>query len=156
MGTIRLFAIVVAGFGMLAACQTPAEPAPEISPAVEAATGEAETAMACAVIESSGWEAFINRMPGVDAKPTITVVGKVTVPTSGYEFNWQEGPLDRSAMPVLMLKLEPVAPDGISLPALTTEQVVYKADALPNGYRGVKVFCGGELLAEITDILEVS
>ncbi len=121
---------------------------------VEEAAPVAETE-SCAVLESRDWEAWINKMPGVDMVPTIHVIGKVDVRTGGYTFTWEEGPLDRSAVPALRLKLVPVAPDGMATMAITTEDVKYEAPALSSGYSRVIIGCGSTTLAEITEIMDV-
>ena len=169
MTAFRL-ALAAASALAMAACTTESAPEPvdlsaeqpvEVTTpetvTIEEVAGEAvpvEDTEACAILESSGWEAWINKMPGVGMTPTIHVIGQVTVRTGGYTFEWQEGPLDRSAMPALRLKLVPVAPDGMATMAITTEDVKYEAPALATGYRSVIIGCGGETLAEITEITE--
>ncbi|MEQ9507031.1 MAG: hypothetical protein RLO80_12270 [Hyphomonas sp.] len=173
MTALRTALIAAASAFALAACTTETAPEPadlaaeqpvEVTvpeTAEETVTIEEEVAEeavpveetdACDVLESSGWEAWINKMPGPGATPTIHVIGKVTVRTGGYTFEWQEGPLDRSAMPALRLKLVPVAPTDMAMQALTTEDVKYEAPALATGYRSVIIGCGSETLAEITEI----
>lgn len=125
---------------------------------VTVSTGEPSTmpeSEACAVIGSRGWEAWVNKMPGPDMQPKIHVVGQVDVPTGGYTFEWQEGPLDRSAHPALRLTLVPIAPDGMALQAITTMEVKYEAPALATGYSRVLISCGGAPLAEIKQITDV-
>lgn len=113
-----------------------------------------DDAKACDILGSSGWEAWINKMPGVGMTPTLHVVGKVEVRTGGYTFGWKEGPMDRSAIPKLRLKLVPVAPTGMAMQAITTEDVKYEAPALASGYSGVMISCGGTVIAEITEITD--
>lgn len=110
---------------------------------------------ACAVLDSRGWEAWINKMPGPGAVATLHVIGKVDVRTGGYTFTWQEGPMDRSAVPALRLKLVPKAPDGMATMAITTEDVAYQAPALSSGYSRVIISCGGTTLGEITEVMDV-
>lgn len=107
----------------------------------------------CDILDSRDWEAWLDVMPGIDPSPTIHVVGKVDVRTGGYTFEWQEGPLDRSAMPALRLRLIPVKPDDMALQAITTEEVHYAAPATAS-YSRVLVACGGETIAEIDEITE--
>lgn len=107
----------------------------------------------CDILDSRDWEAWLDVMPGIDPSPTIHVVGKVDVRTGGYAFEWQEGPLDRSAMPALRLRLIPVKPDDMALQAITTEEVHYAAPAIAS-YSRVLVACGGETIAEINEITE--
>ncbi len=121
---------------------------------VEEAAPMAETE-SCAVLESRGWEAWINKMPGPGAVATVHVVGEVDVRTGGYTFTWEEGPMDRSAVPALRLRLVPKAPDGMATMAITTEAVKYEAPALSSGYSRVIISCGGTTLGEITEIMDV-
>jgi len=106
----------------------------------------------CDVLESRDWAAWVNLMPGPDASPTVHVTGKVDVRTGGYTFDWQTGPLDRSATPKLRLKLIPIAPDGMATMAITTEEVNYAAPAGGIEYSGVLISCGGVTLADIAEI----
>lgn len=71
---------------VLSACA--ATPAPTPSPT------------ACAVGESRDWAAWVNRMPGPGATPTLHVTGKVDVPHGGYTVTARAGAADRSATPV--------------------------------------------------------
>ena len=149
--------VLAAGtLAMVTGCQTPAETTETVTETEVVTAETAPEPAACPVIESSNWQAFINKMPGPDAKASINVSGTVKMPLPGFTFAWAEGPLDRSAMPKLRLKLVPTAPDGMVAQVLTDELVTYKADALVTGYSGVIVSCGDTVLGEITDIPEVS
>jgi len=132
----------------------PPESAEPVIVTVEETVIVEEQPEACDVLDSRDWSAWINKMPGPDAVPAVHVTGKVDVRTSGYTFEWQEGPMDRSAMPTLRLKLVPKAPDGMAMQVISTEEVHYTAPALATGYRGVLVSCGGKTLAEITEITD--
>jgi hypothetical protein len=172
MSSIRIALIAAASAFALAACQNgsapetdapvaesekPVEVTVEKNVTIEEVAGEAapvEESDACAVLESSDWAAWINKMPGVNPEPSVHVTGKVTMRTGGFTFEWQEGPMDRSAIPALRLKLVPVAPDGMATMAITTEEVNYTAPALSSGYSRVIVGCGDTVLAEITEITD--
>lgn len=108
----------------------------------------------CGVLESRDWAAWVNKMPGPDMTPTLHVTGKVDVRTGGYTFEWKQGPLDRSAMPTLRLKLIPKAPDGMATMAITTEEVSWSAPAGTIPYSRVLISCGEVTLGEITEITE--
>jgi hypothetical protein len=159
---------------VLAGCQgAPAETASAAAPAaseapVQVTAGETvrvETVVqeaapvaepeACAVLDSRDWAAWINKMPGPAAVATIHVTGKVDVRSGGYTFSWEEGPMDRFAVPALRLKLVPKAPDGMATMAIATEEVKYQAPALSSGYSRVVIGCGGTTLGEITEIMDV-
>ncbi len=155
MTSLRLLALAAASSAVLAACQTPAAEPPALAPPaseVPVVVGETPVANACAVRDSSGWEAWVNRMPGPGATPTVHVVGKVDVPTGGYTFEWEVGPMDRSMTPALKLELIPVKPDGMATMAITTEDVHYMGPVAGSAYRSITITCGGETLAEITEI----
>jgi hypothetical protein len=106
------------------------------------------------VIASSGWNAWIDRMPGPNDNPTLHVRGTVTVPQDGFTFTWREGPMDRMMPPGLRLILEPRPPE-IGTQVISEEPVAYSGPAFPQGYRVIYVICGEDQLAEITDIEEV-
>ena len=112
----------------------------------------ADDAGACPVLDSRNWTAWVNAMPGPDASPTLHVTGDVDMPTPGFVFEWREGIADRSATPVQRLTLTATPPDGMVAQVLTTETVRYEGPALVTNYGGVIVMCGGEPLAEITDV----
>lgn len=139
------------------AAETPAltEEAETVTVTVEEEVVAVESAPeTCDVLESRDWAAWVNLMPGPDATPTIHVTGKVDVRTGGYTFDWQTGPLDRSATPKLRLKLIPIAPDGMATMAITTEEVHYSAPAGGIEYSGVLISCGTLTLADIPEITE--
>lgn len=108
--------------------------------------------MICPVLESKDWGAHINAMPGPDAKRTLHVYGKVTMPTPGYTFEWIEGRADRSMVPTVRLHLHATAPGGMVSQVLTEEDVQYSGVALTEKYTAVIVMCGETKLAEITEI----
>lgn len=157
---LRFRSVMVAGAALvaLAACaqesestQSPAADGEAATDAEEPATASDESS-ACPVLDSRNWTAWVNAMPGPDAKPTLHVTGDVDMPTPGYAFEWREGMADRSAMPVQRLMLTATPPDGMVAQVLTTETVSYEGPALTTTYGGVIVMCGGEPLAEITDV----
>lgn len=137
---------------MLAGCQNlqgapdaPVQETVAVETAVQAPAPAAEPE-ACDVLDSRDWEAWINRMPEPGAVATVHVAGKVDMRSGGYTFRWEEGPMDRSAVPVLRLKLIPKAPDGTATTAITTEAVSYQAPVLAAGYSRVVIGCGGMTL----------
>ncbi len=161
MNRLSLAALAAAGSLFLTACDNQA-PVPAVPPTVPAEAAEDDLTVApeaapmeetCDILDSRDWEAWLDVMPGIDPTPTIHVVGKVDVRTGGYTFEWQEGPLDRSAMPALRLNLIPVKPDDMALQAIMTEEVHYSAPATVS-YSRVLVACGGETIAEIDEITE--
>lgn len=141
-----------------AASAAPVDAGKPVAETTEPVTPEAapvEDAETCAVLESRDWAAWVNRMPGPGAVPTLHVTGKVDVRTGGYTFEWQKGPLDRSATPALRLKLAPKAPDGMATMAITTEEVKFEEALSGITYSRVIVSCGGITLGEINKIMDV-
>ncbi|WP_375200992.1 hypothetical protein [Hyphococcus sp.] len=116
-------------------------------------TSTPQAAAECPVIEARNWSAWVNAMPGPDAKPMLHVAGDVDLPTPGYDIAWQEGMADRSATPVQRLMLTLTPPDGMAAQVVTTESVKYEGPALTKTYGGVIVLCGGEALAEIDEVV---
>lgn len=158
MSSLRLIALAASAGLILAACDDPSPgsvAAPAV-PAEEELTLTPESAPmeeTCDILDSRDWHAWVDLMPGPDATATIHVIGQVDVRTGGYTFEWQEGPLDRSAMPALRLRLIPVKPDEMALQAIMTEEVHYAAPAIAN-YSRVLIACGSDTIAEIGEITE--
>jgi len=128
----------------VSACATPTEPPPPPLP----------TPSACAVGESRDWAAWVDRMPGPGATPTLHVTGKVDVPHGGYTVTSRAGPADRSATPVQQIIVETSLQSGMHTQAITTHDVHYQGPAIAQHYRGVRVMCGGRQLAEITEVTD--
>lgn len=166
MTSLRLIALAATSGFILAACAPPADQAPAVEPppapvtedgaivAPESAPVAEAPAEECAVLESRDWEAWIDRMPGPDASPTVHVVGKVDVRSGGYTFNWEVGPMDRSMTPALNLKLIPVAPAESATMAIATEEVHYTGPLAGSSYSRVTITCGSQTLGEITEITD--
>jgi hypothetical protein len=134
----------------LAACgQTSATTEPTPAPVVDAPAA----ANACAVIANRNWTAHINAMPGPNAQRTLIVSGEVDLPTPGYTVTLDLGLADRSAIPVQQLTINTTAPTGIVPQVVTQYPVRYEGPAIAQQYRAVRVMCGGQQLAEITDIV---
>jgi hypothetical protein len=133
----------------LAACgQTnTTEPAPAPVAEAPAAAGS------CAVVANRNWSAHINAMPGPNAQRTLIVTGEADLPTPGYTVALDLGPADRSAIPVQQLVINTTAPTGIVPQVVTPYPVRYEGPAIAQQYRAVRIMCGGQQLAEITDIV---
>lgn len=143
-------ALILSGLLVLAACQTPpAAPGPGPAPA------PSPPAAACALGESRDWSAWINRMPGPNATPTLHVAGKVDLPHAGYTVTVRDGPADRSAYPVQQIIVETTQRSGMHPQGLTTAEVNYVGPVIAPNYRAIRVLCGGRQLAEITAIPDV-
>ncbi|MBN8607489.1 MAG: hypothetical protein J0L81_11260 [Caulobacterales bacterium] len=146
-------ALIISGFlalSALAACQTP-PPAPVPQPAPAPAP---PPAAACPIVESRNWAAWVNRMPGPDARPMLHVTGEIDLPHAGYRVEVREGPADRSATPVQQIVLELTQRSGMHAQIVTTAMVAYQGPAIAQHYRGVRVMCGGQVVANITEVVD--
>lgn len=131
------------------------EAAPAAEPVVQIEEEIAAVPEPCNVIASRDWEAWVNKMPGPDASPKVHVVGKVDVATPGYTFSWTVGPMDRSATPVLRLRLTATKSDGMVNQVITTEEVKYEGPVPGTGVRGVIITCGTVQIGEVKDVQDV-
>ncbi len=105
----------------------------------------------CPVIDSRDWTAWVDAQPGPDA-PTLHIRGTVDLPTPGYDYAWRLGVADRALPPGQHMHLDFTAPDGIVTQVVTTMDVAYQDKAAFDAYRMILVRCGGEVLAEISDV----
>jgi hypothetical protein len=112
----------------------------------------------CPVIDSRDWTAFVNAMPGPDARPELIVTGTVQLPSAGYTVGLEPGPTDRSARPVQIVELVAMPPEGPAATVLSDVDVRLQMPALvpaagaPSPYRGVRVVCAGSELAFIAPV----
>jgi hypothetical protein len=112
----------------------------------------------CPVLDSRDWSAFVNAMPGPDARPELIVSGTVQLPTAGYSVDLRPGPTEGASPPVQTVELVATPPDGPAATALTDmdvrlEMPAHSAPAgAPSPYRGVRVMCGGSELAFIAPV----
>ena len=109
----------------------------------------------CPVIASRGWAAWVDRMPGLDRRPTLHVTGEIDLPTPGYTETWVVGPADRADPPAQVLELRLAPPDGIVAQVVTPTSVRYAGDAAYPAYRAIHVSCGDRVLAQITNVPDV-
>lgn len=105
----------------------------------------------CPVYETRNWHAWVDKGAG-DGGTRLIVAGQLDFPTPGYLVEWVEGPLDRMQPPAFRLRVNAIPPDGMTLQAITSEDVMYKQPNNYTEYRAVLVFCGNRLLAEIPDV----
>lgn len=108
----------------------------------------------CAVLDSREWSAWIDAMPGPDAKRTLHVRGLVDLPTPGFAPVWTVGPADRHAIPKQYFDLAFTPPDGMVAQVITTVEVHFETPAIYPQYRGLVIRCGDAVLAEIDEVIE--
>ncbi|GAB5347345.1 hypothetical protein [Alteriqipengyuania sp. 357] len=132
---------LAAGTLCLAAC-APYEDVPEATPPMAN----------CPVNDSRDWQAWINMMPGPNAKPTLHIQGEVDMPTPGWSVELIGGPADRMQPPGLRFRLEAEKPDGMTMQVITPTEVRYAETTPYSQIRQIIVTCGDEALVTIEDV----
>ncbi|MEO0400627.1 MAG: hypothetical protein AAF224_14545 [Pseudomonadota bacterium] len=156
-----LKAWVFATFGVvIAACASGETPEMSDLPAPSDEGGHSaigdQQAAACPVLESGEWRAWVNRAPTVgEAKKRLIVTGVVTLPTPGYEAEWRLGVTDRALPPGQMIYVKFNPPEGIVAQVLTPTPIRFETPTSFDVYRQIRIVCGDETLANITDIITV-
>ena len=105
----------------------------------------------CPAIGSSNWAAWINAMPGPNARPTLIVTGKVTVPTGGYRIEWGDFRVAESHPVQIFADLHVIPPSGGATQAVTTHDVrgQWPMDQQVGSFT---VRCGERVLAHISPV----
>lgn len=106
---------------------------------------------ACPVIAASDFTAFVNAMPGPDARPTLIVTGTVTAPTGGYTFTWRDFRVMESYPVQVAVELVPIPPSGGATQAVVTHEVRGQWPISPP-VGSVTVTCGNRSLARISPV----
>jgi hypothetical protein len=105
----------------------------------------------CPILSSADWAAWVNAMPGPDARPKLIVIGRATVPTGGYRVTLEQGPLQEIHPPVQQMILRAQPPSAGATQAVVTHEVRAELPALDR-YGSVTIRCGSSTLASITDV----
>lgn len=106
----------------------------------------------CPISASRDWSAWINRMPGPDARPRLVVSGKVVTPGSGYSVAFDRYLQIRESWPAqAFVTLQVADPDVPSAGVPVTHDVRWEWP-LNQPIGSVIVSCGDKTLAEITRI----
>ena len=105
----------------------------------------------CGVTASSDWAAWVNAMPGPNAKPTLIVTGKITVPTGGYRFEWRDVRVMESYPVQVAVELEAIRPTDAATQAVVTRQVRGEWPIDPP-VGSLTVHCGDTVLARISPV----
>ena len=133
----------------IAAC-APEDPVPTVPASPEQGVPQVR---ACPVIDSRDWKAWIDAMPMVGADGNrLHIAGEVDLPTPGYSVELIPGPADRAMPPSQRFSLVATPPDGIVLQVVTPTPVKYQGKAMYPAYRSIRISCGGEPLATITEV----
>ena len=122
---------------LLAACANMAAPPPP--------------ALACPIAGSGDWAAWVNAMPGPNARPTLIATGKVTVPTGGYRFAWRDLRVAESYPVQMFAELEVIPPAGAATQAVVTHGVRGQWPIDPP-VGSFTVRCGATILARIAPV----
>ena len=140
-----LFAL--SGATALTSCAPALTPDPPMP--LDPAGGPVRTA--CPIVNSSGWAAWVNAMPGPNARPTLIVTGKVTVPTGGYRFAWRDMRVMESYPVQVAAALEVIPPAGPASPAVVTHDVRGQWPISPP-VGAMTIHCGDRVLARIAPV----
>lgn len=108
----------------------------------------------CPIAGSRDWTAFVNRMPGPDARPQLVVSGIVRTPTAGYRLAFDPHLILRESHPahaVAVLRAFP--PTGAAPPAIETHEVRWQWP-LTQQIGSVEIVCGSQTLARISPVRE--
>jgi hypothetical protein len=105
----------------------------------------------CGITASSDWAAWVNAMPGPNARPTLIVTGKVTVPTGGYRFEWRDMRVMESYPVQVAVELAAIPPAGAATQAVVTREVRGQWPIDPP-VGSLSVRCGDAVLARIAPV----
>ena len=131
--------LIFASALLLASCAT--------APPPQGPVGSAE----CGITASSDWAAWVNAMPGPNARPTLIVTGKVTVPTGGYRFEWRDMRVMESYPVQVEVELDAIPPAGPATQAVVTHDVRGQWPIAPP-VGALTVRCGNTVLARISPV----
>jgi len=106
----------------------------------------------CPISASRDWSAWINRMPGPDARPRLVVSGKVVTPGGGYSVAFDPAmQIGRSLPAQAFVTLQVEEPDNPATGSPVSHDVRWEWPlSVPIGK--VVISCGDKTLAEITRI----
>ena len=111
----------------------------------------APSAAACPIAGSTGWAAWVNAMPSSQARATLIVTGKVTVPTGGYGPQLVLEQIAESYPVQVFSRLQPNPPFGPATQAFATHSV--RAEwPMTSPVGSVTVRCGAQVLAHISPV----
>ena len=90
-------------------------------------------------------------MPGPNARATLIVTGKVTVPTGGYRLEWRDMRVMESYPVQVAVDLDAIPPAGPATQALVTHDVRGEWPISPP-IGALTVRCGDKVLARIAPV----
>jgi len=105
----------------------------------------------CPILGSRNWAAFINAMPGPNARPRLIVTGQVTTPTAGYRPVLRLGQIMQSQPVRVNVRLNPNPPSG-GAAAVVTRHDVRGSWPMAPPVGAVTIRCGSKVLARINNV----
>lgn len=105
----------------------------------------------CPIVSSSDWAAFVNAMPGPNARPKLIVTGKVRTPTGGYTVGLRLGPVAESHPVQVTVRLHATPPDGPASQAIVTHDVRGSWPMSPP-VGSVTIRCGSQVVKRISPV----
>lgn len=156
----HIMAIIALGSLSLAGCGQPAAVAPE-SPAPQQdasaapqpdasaapqpqAPAMAAAALPCGISAHRDWQATLS----TGGRPTLTLSGKIDLPTPGYAVSLGRDPADSPTATEPHLLLTAAAPSGPANDVITAHPVYYFAPAT-GAYTIVHIMCDGQAVTDI-------
>ena len=123
---------------LLAGCQTTSPAPPTMS-------------QSCLATDSRDWQAWVNAMPGPDARPKLIVTGKYTAPSGGYTYRWGGLRVMESYPVQVSVQLIPIPPSGYASDALVEHEVRGEWLASPP-IGSLTVTCGDMVLGRVSPV----
>ena len=105
----------------------------------------------CPIVGSSDWRAWVNAMPGPNARPTLIITGKVTVPPGGYRFTWRDMRVMESYPVQVAIDLQSIPPAGPATQAVVTHDIRGEWPISPP-VGSMTILCGDMVLARIAPV----
>lgn len=107
---------------------------------------------ACPITRSGEWNAWVNMMPGPNARPTLHVTGKVVVPTGGYQIGFDPQLQIRESYPAqAFATLRATPPNGPATQAVMTHEVSWEWP-LSQQVGSLEIHCGDRTLATFSPL----
>ena len=107
--------------------------------------------LSCPVIASRNWQAEINNNGANE--PSLIITGEIDLPTPGYQVAWQPEISDRQEASIPRIRISLIPPEGIVTQVITPTAVSFTMPSALPEYSSVMVYCGDQLLAEISNVV---
>ena len=106
----------------------------------------------CPIVRSGNWQAWVNRMPGPDARPKLIITGDVVTPTAGYQVRFDPQLKLRESYPAQAVAVvEVLPPAGPAAQVVETHQLRWEWPvSQPIG--SLDIVCRGETLERIPQV----